>query len=180
MPADLATIEAGAGAVFDAAGSGDWSAASAGVRDVEGAWESYRTDDAVLVLIEPRMSGALDVLAAAVASRDAAKARQAAIDVAQSTLDLQLRYRPVTEIDLARFNLWLAQMLVDASAGDASAVNGDYFTLDYIRDRILGALNDADMTSINAQLEELQGAVADRDMSAVSEAARQMRETMPG
>ena len=37
------------------------------------------------------------------------RAGTAAIDVAQSTLDLELRYRPPAEIDLARFDLWTAR-----------------------------------------------------------------------
>lgn len=47
-------------------------------------------------------------------AHDTQDARQSAIDTAQSILDLQLCYRPPTEIDMARFDLWLAQLIVDA------------------------------------------------------------------
>jgi hypothetical protein len=69
-------------------------------------------------------------------------------------------------------------MLVDAAAGDTAAVNGDFFTLDYIRDRIQQTLEEADLTRLNAELEELNGAVADEDLAAVASGAQQLRETM--
>jgi endonuclease/exonuclease/phosphatase family metal-dependent hydrolase len=40
---------------------------------------------------------------------------------------------------------------------DAAAVNGDIFTLDYIRDRILPTLDSADVARINTVLGALQG-----------------------
>ena len=85
----------------------------------------------------------------------------------------------MTEIDLARFDLWAAQMLVDAAAGDAAAVNGDFFSLDYIRDRIQHTLPEADRARVNLVLEELNGAVGDGDLEAVADLAQQLRETLP-
>jgi hypothetical protein len=86
----------------------------------------------------------------------------------------------VSEIDLARFDLWAAQLLVDAAAGDAAAVNGDFFTLDYIRDRIQHTLDEADRTRLNTELEALNGTVADEDLTAAADAAGQLRETLAG
>jgi hypothetical protein len=97
------------------------------------AWDTYRMGE-VPRLIRPKMTRVLHALDRAVRSRDTARARQAAIDVAQSTLDLELRYRPSSEVSLARFDLWTAQLLVDAAARDAAAVRGDVFTLGYIRE----------------------------------------------
>jgi hypothetical protein len=104
--------------------------------------------------------------------------RQAAIDASQWSLDLKLRYRPPAEIDRARFDLWAARLTVDAAAGDAAAVNGDLFTLDYIRDRILHTLDGADATRVNSALEELQTAVDDEDLAAASDAAERLREIL--
>ncbi len=86
----------------------------------------------------------------------------------------------MTEIDLARFDLWLAQLLVDAKAGDVSAVNGDFFSLDYIRDRIQHTFGEADRARLNLALEELNGAVGDEDLAAAADLARQLRETLAG
>jgi len=121
------------------------------------------------------MTQFLGSLAGAVDARDAARSRQAAIDVARSSLDLQLRYRPAAENNLARFDLWAAQVLVDVAGRDAPAVNGDVFTIGYIRDRILGSLDDLDMTRINTQLLALQVAAPDADFAAAGTAATQLR-----
>jgi hypothetical protein len=179
LPAELVTLETGASDVFEAAGSKDWASAAATVEEMAAAWDSYRAGQ-VPARLGPRMASALGSLARAVAAHNAPHARQAAIDAAQWSLDLQLRYRPVVEIDLARFDLWAAQLIVDAEAGDAAAVNGDFFTLDYIRDRILPTLQGSDVTRINAQLEELQGAVGDQDLPAAADAAGRLRDTLVG
>ena len=173
-PTELQTLSGGALDVFDAARSRDWNAASARVEKMAGAWDTYRAGE-VPRLVEPRMTDALAALAEAVDARDAAQAQQAAIGAAQWSLDLQLQYRPATEIDLARFDLWAAQLVADAAAGDAAAVNGDLFTLDYIRDRILHTLPGDEVTRINSALEELQTAVSEEDLPAARSAAEHLR-----
>ena len=179
LPAELETLSNGALGVFDAARSRDWNAASATLEKMNAAWETYRKGE-VPRLVEPRMTEALATLTDAVEARDAGLARQAAIDAAQVSLDLHLLYRPATEVDLARFDLWAAQILVDAEASDAAAVNGDLFTLDYIRDRILQTLDGAEVSRVNTSLEELQGAVDDEDLAAAADTAERLRETLAG
>lgn len=176
-PPELEALSSGALDVFEAAESRDWTTASGTVEMMTGAWETFRAGE-VPIMIEPRFTSALEALADAVQTRDAARVRQAAITAAQWSLDLQLRHRPPVEVDIARFDLWAAQLMVDAAAGDAAAVNGDFFTLDYIRDRILHTFEGADPAHINAQLEELQGAVGDEELDAASQAAGQLRATI--
>jgi hypothetical protein len=176
-PAELESLSNGALDVFDAAQSRNWNAASATVEKMTAAWETYRAGETPK-MIEPRVTEDLAALAEAVDARDVAQTRQAAIDTAQWSLDLQLRYAPPDEIDLARFDLWAAQLMVDAAAGDAATVNGDLFTLDYIRDRILHKLDDADVTRVNTVLEELQGAVGDEDLAAATDSAEHLRDTL--
>jgi hypothetical protein len=106
-PVELVAIEEGASRVFDAAGSKNWSAARAAVKRMTAAWETVRAGE-VPSRLEPLMTRALDVLSDGVGNRRAPEARQAAIDVARWSLDLELRHRPVAEIDLARFDLWAA------------------------------------------------------------------------
>jgi hypothetical protein len=171
-PAALDTLSAGALDVFDDAGSGDWSSASAAVEEMNVAWEKYREGPKK---IEPRLTGALAALTEAVDARDSGQTRLAAIDAARWSLDLQLQYRPQSEIDLARFDLWSAQVIVDAAAGDTSAVNGDVFTLDYIRDRILNTLDRADAARLNTGFLDLQVAAGEDDLAAASDAAEHLR-----
>ncbi len=67
-------------------------------------WNGQQVEVAVrnTTLVEPLLETAIDTLDAAVDARSPARARDAAIEAARLGFDLQLRYRPVTEIDLAR------------------------------------------------------------------------------
>ena len=130
------------------------------------------------LLVEPLMTDRLATLANAVDAEDATEAAQAAIEVARLSLDLQLRHRPVAEVDLARFGLWAAQMRFDADEGDSGAVNGDLFSLDYVRDRIQHTLDAADSTAINVLLEEITGLVSDGDLPALADAAAELRDVV--
>jgi hypothetical protein len=175
VPPELTALSGGALDVFDSAG--DWKAASATVRDMEAAWDTVRGGN-VPRLIEPRMDEALRVLARTVRSRQATAARDAAIQAARSSFDLQLPYRPAAEIDLARMDLWAAQLLVDEAAGDAGGVGADAFALDYVRDRIRAAVDARDLTRINTELGTIQVAVVDEDLALAAAAAERLRRTL--
>jgi hypothetical protein len=177
VPPELTALSGGALDVFDTAGSGDWKAASAMVRDMEAAWDTVGGGN-VPRLIEPRMEEALRVLARTVRSRQAAAARGAAIQAARSSFDLQLPYRPAAEIDLARMDLWAAQLLVDEAAGVAGGVGADAFALDYVRDRIRAAVDARDLTRINMELGTIQVAVVDEDLALAAAAAERLRRTL--
>jgi hypothetical protein len=177
IPPELDALYSGALDIFAATGSEEWNAASATVGKMNNAWNAYRTGE-VPRKIEPRMSDSLMTLGAAVDDRDTERARQAALDVAGWSLDLRLQYRPQTEVDLARMDLWAARVIIDAAAGDDGAVGGDVFTLGYIRDRILNALDDADTTRVNTAYLKLQVAAADGDLAKASDAAVRLREIL--
>jgi hypothetical protein len=177
LPDELGNLYSGALETFDAAKSRNWNAASGADNKMNAAWKTYRRGK-VPKKIEPRMNEALAALKAAVDARDAERSRQAAIDVAQWSLDLRMQYRPQTEIDLARMDLWAAQLTLDASEGDAGAVGGDVFTIGYIRDRILNTLDDADVVRVDTEVQQLQVAAADKDLAAASDAAERLRNTL--
>lgn len=174
MPAELTTLSDGGLSIFDAAEAGSWKVASTTVSDMATAWKTEKPAG-VPRLIGPVMDKALATLATAVDARDAARARNAAIDVARLSFDLQLRYRPVTEIDLARMDLWAAQLIVDEAAGDTDAIGADAFALDYVRDRILDALDEARLVRVNTELGEIQIAVVDEEPAAAAKAAGRLR-----
>lgn len=172
LPAELETISTGAAALFDLAESEDWTTAADTVESMTTAWETYRAGD-VPPLLEARMSTKLAELVGAVDSLASAETRQGAIDVAQLGYDLQLRHRPPAEIDLARFDLWAGQVLVDAAAEDEGGVTADVTALEVTRDRL--AVEPAMAEQIDALLSELLTAADGGDLAAAAEAAIQLQ-----
>jgi hypothetical protein len=175
LPAELTTLTDAALSIVDAAGSGDWRGASDATADATSAWRSCRTGE-VPNLIEPRMDAAIDELVMAVDARSETKAANAAIDVARFGLDLQLRFRPVEEVDLSRLDLWAAQLMVDEAAGDDAGVAADAYALDYVRDRILDALDPDTLIKVDQELGAIQIAVLDEEPEAAARAAARLRE----
>jgi hypothetical protein len=172
-PEKLSTLATGADRVAEAAAAGNWSAATNAVATMDAAWRSFRGGE-VPHLEVPWVDRALSSLAATVRAKDELRARQASIDVEQRIVDLELRYRSPLETDLARFGLWTTQLLVDADAHDAEAVNGDVFTLFYMRDRIIAALTPAQLTDVNTLIDRLQVAAADHDVVRAAAAATKL------
>jgi hypothetical protein len=156
-PAQLRTLSSSADDVFGAAQSSDWTAASAALTTMAGAWRTFSAGD-VPKRLGAEMSGAVAVLARTVRARNRLTASQAALDVANAGLDLQLRYRSPVAINLARLELWARQLLADGRARNGAGVSGDVTTLEFVRDRL--HLSSADGNRIDDQLRYLR-AVAD-------------------
>ena len=176
-PTELETLSAGADSVFTAVRSRDWKAAAATVAVLTAAWEAYRATG-VPPRLATEMGRALETLATAIVARDQARSGTAAIEVAQSSLDFELRYRPTAEIDRARFGLWARQILVDAAADDAAGVRGDLATLEWIRDRFVHALDKVDVTRIDAHLGALRTSLGDEDLGGAAVEAARLGETL--
>jgi hypothetical protein len=99
---------------------------------------------------------------------------QKAVDVAQSVLDLELRYRPPAEIDAARFTLWTQQLRIHAAAKDLAGVTGDVAVLEWIRDRIAHTLQAAGRSEINSRLRALRAATDARNLPAAADHAARL------
>jgi hypothetical protein len=177
VPAELESLSAGADDVFEAVRSADWDAATAALEPLTAAWDVYSATG-VPPYLAAEMQRALDNLAAAVDARDHTQAGTAAIDVAQSATDFELRYRPPADIDRTRFELWARQLVVDAAAGDLGGMRGDVTTLEFIRDRFVHTLDQPDVVGIDVHLMELRNAVNDEDPAAGQEQAQSLRQTM--
>jgi hypothetical protein len=174
MPEELVTLANRALETYEAAGRRAWNNATANVEAMVAAWRSLPTEG-VPRLVGPVLARALRELERSVETEDPTQARNDAIAVARSTFDLQLRYRPVEEVDLARMDLWAAQLINDEAAGDALAVAADAFALDYTRDRILEALDPETLARVNTVLGTIQVAVVDEEPAAAAEAAAELR-----
>ena len=128
VPAALATISTGADQVYAAPGF----AARAVVRRMNDAWATYRRSGHVPVRLVDPTEQALKSLSVAVAGGDHPEVRQAALDAKQAALDLELQYRPASDVDRGRFDACLRQLLLDGQTEDGSAVLGDVATLEWI------------------------------------------------
>ena len=151
----------------------DWEAASATLRRMNDAWKSLRAKRQ-LPLIEARLDSSLQTLGRAVRARKPARAGQAAIDVAQSVLDLSLRYRSPVEIDRARFELWCQQVLEHAAARDRAGVRGDIATLEWIRDRFASTLDRSQAADIDGRLRALRAAADAGQLAAAGDHAARL------
>jgi hypothetical protein len=179
VPAELEALSATADTAFAAVRASDWRAASASLGKLAAAWRSYRTGQ-VPPRIAAEVASAIRSLDRAVAARDRVSASTAAIDVSQSALELELRHRPPAEIDRARFELWVRQLVVDATARDADGVRGDLATLEWIRDRFAVTIDKVDLTRVDTQLVGLRAAQNDDDLPGVAAGAARLRATLAG
>jgi len=178
-PPELEELSAAADDLFDASRSGDWQAAANGEKAASRAWDAFQQRQ-----VPPRlatdMDRALRTLAAGIDARDRAKAGTGSIDVAQSALDLQLRYAPPTEIDLGRFEQWTRQILVDAAAGDVGGVRSAVSTMEWVRDRFAHAIESADLTAIDQSLVAMREGLLDGELKVTAEEAANLRRTLAG
>lgn len=158
-PAQLRTISTAALGIVGAVQGRDWEAADAITKRIGSVASSLpRKDQPGLVIV--RLDSAIAALTRAVRARDVARAGTSAIAASQSVLDLQLQYRPVTEIDRGRLELWSYQILIDATGRDGGSVSGDVATLEWVRDRFAHALEPAEAEELDARLRALR--IADR------------------
>ena len=143
------------------------------------AWNSFRAGAVPPRLVEPT-SVALRSLVAQITSRDRSKVLAASIDASYASINLQLRYRPVTEVDTIRFELWTRRALVHALDGSLAGVRSDLVTLEWIRDRFAHTVDPVSRTSIDTMLADLGTAVVDRDLEAAADTARALGRLVAG
>ena len=174
QPPQLVTMTTGAEGVLESARLRDWEAVDATLRRVDAAWTSLRGGGPQPWRIADRLAENLAALKRAVRGRRAARVEQLALDVEQSVLDLRLRYRPVAEIDAARFHLWTQQLRVDAAANDLAGVTGAVAVLEWIRDRVAQTLTPAGRTEVDGRLRALRGASDARNVRAAADHAARL------
>jgi len=135
---------------------------------------TVRAGDVPPRLVEPT-GQALQELVTRIASRDRSKARAASINASYASINLQLRYRPVTEVDTVRFELWARRALVHAIDGSLGGVRSDLVTIEWIRDRFVHTVDPVIRTRIDTLVRDLGTAVVDDDLKAAADSARALR-----
>jgi hypothetical protein len=181
VPADLTSISRGADRIFASRlkTAAQWRRAQTVAQGMLDAWAAFPAGEVPPRLVKPT-DVALEGLVAQVAASDRSKTRAASIDAAYASNDLQLRYRPVTEVDTMRFELWVRRALVGATGGSLGSVRSDVVTLEWIRDRIAHTLDPVTRVRLDTLVAEMGTAVVDGDLGAAARTARELREVMRG
>jgi len=170
MPVELRFLSTAAWGILENARLEDWEAADSTVARMNGAWAKFRTANPP-PLIAARMKVALGDLTKAVKTRQGGSVAQAAVDAGQAALDLQLRHRPVAEIDTGRMHLWSQQLRVHAAAKDLAGVTGAVAVLEWMRDRIVHTLDPAERQEIDSRLHALRGAADAKNLGSAADRA---------
>jgi len=181
VPAELAAISEGADRIFSSplTTSGQWTKAERLAAEMVDAWSTFRANDVPPRLVKPtRLT--LEALVAEIASRDRAGARAASIDVSYASINLQLRYRRVTEVDTIRFGLWTRRALGHALDGSLGGVRSDLVTMEWIRDRFVHTVDPVTRTRIDTLVRDLGTAVVDHDLGAAADTARELGTLIAG
>jgi hypothetical protein len=181
VPAELTTIAQGADRIFAShlSTAAQWTRAEHVAQGMLDAWLAFRAGDVPPLLVKPTRVALRD-LVREIASRDRSKTFAASIDSAYASNDLQLRYRPVTEVDTKRFELWVRCAMLDASDGSLGAVRSDVVTLEWIRDRVAHTLDPVTLVRVDTLVGDIGVAVAEHDLDAAVQAARDLDDVMSG
>jgi hypothetical protein len=174
-PDQLATLLDETRALLDALADGDRDRVATARDEITTAHDSYPADQ-IPAQLRPLVQAAVERLSKAVTDGRDAATGQAAVDLRRLALDLALRYRPQPEIEVGRYDLWLAQLQLDAVKKDAAVLNWDYFALDYVRERFVSRLEPRQAAELNLGMEELLTAIADEEFDAAVEIATDMRQ----
>jgi hypothetical protein len=173
VPAELATLSTGAVGLVASAQTEDWKGAAATLERVRAAWSAVRAAG-VPRLIGAEMRRSLGALTGAVEAERPLRAAHAAIDVAQSALDLELRHRPPVEIDVERFALRATGLAVHAAERDGAGVTGDVAVLEWIRDRVAQVLDARGRAEIDTRLRALRMAADARNLATAADHAARL------
>ncbi len=171
MAAAARRLERAATTAYAAGMHGNAPAIDRAARSALAAWRSLGRSE-VPRLLRPLLQRAVLRLGAA---KDPEGAAQAAIGLTRLTQDLRLRHRSADSVDLLRLDTWLAQMLLDVRQGRVKAVRGDFFAIDYVRDRVRASFGERLRAQVDLALEELLDAIQEGDVGSVREAARELR-----
>lgn len=171
-PIELAKLITGTWGLVESARLEDWDAVDATLVRITNSWNTV-AKEATPTRVAETLDAALATLAEAVASQEPGAVTSAAVDVAQSALDLELLYRPVAAVDIARFHLHSQQLRVDAAADDPAGVAAEVATLEWISDRISATLTAEELRTVDDGLAQLRSAINTGNLSgAADQAAR--------
>ena len=123
VPNELKTLTSGFLVIYEAAGKENWGEAQAKLSEIKSIWNSYKSKVKISNLLLPQMDRAIakltgDGLVPAVGQKNKSGTRLAAVDAMLASLDLELQYRTLDEIDRERFSTYARKVIVDSEASE--------------------------------------------------------------
>ena len=170
IPNELKLLSSSAWGILENARLEDWDGATPTLGRINRLWKAVKADQPPRVVATMRK--ALRALARGVKKQNPGVTAQAAVDVAQAAIDLQLRYGG--RVDVARFHLHSQQLRVHAAADNAAGVTGEVGTLEWIRDRIASEFDAATQVDLDAGLRDLRTAADAGNLAASSDIAARL------
>jgi hypothetical protein len=178
VPAELTALSDEAVAVFDAAADDDWQSARRALDRAQAAWSAHVHITDVPRMLDVQMDRALrdlagDAMVPAVNDRNAEGARNAALDVAMASIDLQIPYRTQEETDRARFQVWARQLVADSQRIETvpGFTAGDVTTLEWVWQRFAHTVDNRTADGIESLLADLRAAADEEDLTVAAELA---------
>ena len=166
VPAELRLLSTSAWGVLENVRLADWDAAGPTSNRMDLLWKGLRAKN-YPPRVADTLSARLAVLTTAVAKKNAGAASQAAVDVAQSALDLELLYRGNVEVD--RFNLHTQQLRVHAARRDRAGVSGEVAVLEWIRDRLTRSVTKTKLAELDVRLRGIRDAATAGNLPAAAD-----------
>jgi hypothetical protein len=172
-PIELTKLITGTWGLVESARLEDWEAVDATLARITANWKAVAASTQP-VRVAQTLDAALRSLTKAVAGKQTGPVTSAAVGVAQSALDLELRYRTVAVVDIERFHLHTQQLRIDAAAANAAGVAAEVATLEWIRDRITGTLKAEELRVVDDELARLRNASNTGNLNAAADQAARL------
>ena len=176
VPAEVAKLAAGAAEIYDAAIARETESARAAFEKMNEAWKSHTATGSVPPRLKEPTVAAMQALNEATHGEDRMKTLQASLDVLLAALDLELQFRPIAEIEIARFDHWLRRCIADALAKNHDGMMSDIATLEWVRDRFAHGCDKVALTRLDYLLKQLRNTINDEEFDAASKAAKAINE----
>ena len=172
-PHELDALSLGANGILESARIRDWPTAEGTLARMQSAWKTVQARKPP-PLVATQLDDAMGKLGPAVRAHKAAAVEQAAVDVSQSVLDLELQYRPPEEINAARFELRTQQLRLYAAANDLAGVTSQVATLEWMRDRFANSLTPEGRADTDRRLQALRSAADAKNLVAAGDQAARL------
>jgi hypothetical protein len=177
IPAELSTLETIAIGIFDEASTEDWDLIAANTTLLRTIWEVHQAGSVPPVLAL-QMDNAIEELESAVENESVTEVRQAALDVARATLDLQLPYKDVAQGNLEEMRLWTDQLDLDVTEDELGDATGDVAAIEAVWDRVDESIGASVVDEIDSTLADLRSVIDNGDLAMAADLASELADLL--